>query len=96
MTILFLAASLRKVSWYQLIKIGFRWFHWREGLDSSVGCKDGKELLLKQAITLSLEGADSEENYNEEEDNNNEEDAEEDEEEGELLGQAISHSFWDD
>ena len=29
----------------------------REGLDSPVGCEDEEELLLKQAIALSLEGA---------------------------------------
>ena len=45
----------------------------REGLDSPVGPED--EELLKQAIALSLEGA--EENDTEEEDNN-EEDVQED------------------
>ena len=29
----------------------------REGLDSPVGCEDEEEVLLKQAIALSLEGA---------------------------------------
>ena len=51
----------------------------KEGMDSSVGLEeedeDEEEKLLKQAIALSLEG--TEENDNEEEDNN-EEDAQED------------------
>ena len=67
----------------------------REGLDSPVGREDEEdeeEKLFKQAIALSLEGA--EENANGEEDNN-EEDAEEDgeEEEEELLRQAIALSL---
>ena len=67
----------------------------REERDSPVGLEDEEEKLLKQAIALSLEGA--EENDNEEEDNN-EEDAEEDEEEEEeeLLRQAIALSLGDD
>ena len=56
-----------------------------EGLDSPVGCEDEEEKLLKQAIALSLEGA--EENDNGEEDNN------EQEEEEELLRQAIALSL---
>ena len=68
----------------------------KEGLDSSVGLEEeneDEETLLKQAIALSLEGA--EENDNEEEDNN-EEDAEEDGEEEEeelMLRQAIALSL---
>ena len=62
----------------------------RQGLDSPAGCDDEEELLLKQAIALSLEGAD--ENDNEEEDNN-EEDAEEVGEEEKLLKQAIALSL---
>ena len=66
----------------------------RQGLDSPAGCDDEEELLLKQAIALSLEGAD--ENDNEEEDNTEEdaqgqEDGEEEEEE--LLRQAIALSL---
>ena len=69
----------------------------RQGLDSPAGCDDEEELLLKQAIALSLEGAD--ENDNEEEDNTEEdaqgqEDGEEEEEE--LLRQAIALSLEDD
>ena len=59
----------------------------REGLDSPVGHEDEEERLLKQAIALSLEGV--EENENEEEDNN-EEDAEEEEL---MLRQAIALSL---
>ena len=64
----------------------------REGLDSPIGHEDEEERLLKQAIALSLEGA--EENDNEEEDNN-EEDAQEDgvEEEELMLRQAIALSL---
>ena len=67
----------------------------REGLDSPVGCEDEdeEEKLLKQAIALSLEGA--EENDNEEEDNN-EDGAQEDgenEEEELMLRQAIALSL---
>ena len=61
----------------------------REGLHSSVGLEDEEEKLLKQAIALSLEG--TEENDNEEEDNN-EEDGEEEEEEL-MLRQAIALSL---
>ena len=50
----------------------------REGLDSPVDYEDEEEKLLKQAIALSLEGP--EENENEEEDNN-QEDGEEEEKE---------------
>ena len=54
--------------------------------DSPVVCEDEEELLLKQAIALSLEVA--------EENGNEEEDAQEDgEEEEELLRQAIALSL---
>ena len=60
-----------------------------EGMDSSVGLEDEEEeKLLKQAIALSLEG--EEENDNGEEDNI-EQDGEEEEEE--LLRQAIALSL---
>ena len=59
----------------------------REGLDSPIGHEDEEERLLKQAIALSLEGV--EENENEEEDNNDE-DAEEEEL---MLRQAIALSL---
>ena len=66
----------------------------REGLNSPVSHEDEEEKLLKQAIALSLEGA--EENDNEEEDNT-EQDAqkedEEDEEEELMLKQAIALSL---
>ena len=66
----------------------------REGLDSRVGPEDEEEKLLKQAIALSLEGA--EENDTEVEDNN-EEDAQqengEEEEEELMLRQAIALSL---
>ena len=59
-------------------------------MDSSAGLEDeDDEKLLKQAIALSLEGA--EENENEEEDNNVE-DAEEEEEE-QMLRRAIALSL---
>ena len=61
----------------------------KEGLHCTVGHEDEEEMLLKQAIALSLEGAD--ENDNEEEDNTEEEDGEEEEEE--LLRQAIALSL---
>ena len=62
----------------------------KEGLHSPVSCEDEEEMLLKQAIALSLAA----ENDNEEEDNT-EEDAQEDglEEEEELLRQAIALSL---
>ena len=64
----------------------------REGQDSRVGLEDEEEKLLKQAIALSLEGA--EENDNEEEDKNVE-DGQEDGEKGEeeLWRQAIALSL---
>ena len=61
----------------------------RDGLDSPVGREDEEEMLLRQAIALSLEEA--EDNDNEEEDNN-EEDGEEEEEEL-MLRQAIALSL---
>ena len=54
-----------------------------EGLDSPVGQEEEEEKLLKQAIALSLEGA--EENDNGEEDNS--------EEEEDLMRQAIALSL---
>ena len=65
----------------------------REGLDSPAGCEDEEEKLLKQAIDLSLEGAEKNENDGED---NIEEDAEEDgeEEEDEVMQrQAIALSL---
>ena len=56
----------------------------REGVDSLVDCEDEEEKLLKQAIALSLEGA---EENDKKEDNNNEEDAEEDGEDEEEYGE---------
>ena len=56
--------------------------------DSPVGPEDEEEELLKQAIALSLEGA---EEIDKEEEENNEEDEEEEEEE--LLRQAIALSL---
>ena len=59
-------------------------------MDSSVGLEDEEEeeKLLKQAIALSLEG--TEENDNGEEDNN---EKDEEEEEEELFRQAIALSL---
>ena len=65
----------------------------REGLDSPVGHEDEEQRLLKQAIALSLEGA--EENDREVEDNKDQdaqEDGEEEEEEL-MLRQAIALSL---
>ena len=65
----------------------------REGQDSRVGLEDEEEKLLKQAIALSLEGA--EENDREVEDNKDQdaqEDGEEEEEEL-MLRQAIALSL---
>ena len=66
----------------------------RGGLDSPVGCEDEEEKLLKQAIALSLEGAEEndngEENHNEED--AQEEDGKEDEEEL-MLRKAIALSM---
>ena len=60
-----------------------------EGPDSPVGGEDEEEKLLKQAIALSLEGAD--ENDKEEEDNSEQYGEEEDEEL--MLRQAIALSL---
>ena len=62
----------------------------REGLDFPIGREDEEEELLKQAIALSLEGADENDN------DNNEQDAQDDGEEEELLRQAIALSLEDD
>ena len=65
----------------------------REGLDSPIGHEDEDERLLKQAIALSLEGV--EENDNKEEDKKDhgaQEDGEEEEEEL-MLRQAIALSL---
>ena len=64
-----------------------------EGLDSFVGLEDEEEKLLKQAIALSFEGA--EENENEKKDNNGEAARAdgEDEEEELMLRQAIALSL---
>ena len=67
----------------------------RQGLDSPAGCDDEEELLLKQAIALSLEGAeenDIEEEDNTEQDAQGQEDGEE-EEENLMLKQAIALSL---
>merc|ERR1719264_268670 len=78
------------------VDVGKEGFHFirdtgdsRDGLDSPVGREDEEEMLLRQAIALSLEEA--EENDNGEEVDHSEEDAEEDGEEEELmLRQAIA------
>ena len=61
----------------------------RECLENLIGCEDEEE-LLKQAIALSMEGADETENG--EGENNQQEDGEEREEEL-LLRQAIALSL---
>ena len=63
----------------------------RECLENLIGCEDEEE-LLKQAIALSMEGADETENGENKEDNNQQEDGEEGEEEL-LLRQAIALSL---
>ena len=67
----------------------------RDGLDSPVGREDEEEILLRQAIALSLEEA--EENDNGEEVDHSEQGADEDGEEEELmLRQAIALSLEED
>ena len=63
----------------------------RDGLDSPVGRDDEEEMLLRQAIALSLEEA--EENDNGEEVDHSEEDGEEEEL---MLRQAIDLSLEED